>query len=89
MTAQAEFRFAGPELEPHDRARLGRQLLLVKGLMGDGKWRTLSEIEALTGAPQASISARLRDIRRMGLRVERKRAGPERGTWLYRVEVAS
>lgn len=42
----------------------GKQLGEVLSVMEDGRWRTLGDIEALTGAPQASISARLRDLRK-------------------------
>lgn len=39
-----------------------------------------------TGAPEASASARLRDLRRAGLTVERRRRGdPKAGLWEYRV----
>jgi len=32
-------------------------------LMRDGHWRTLAEISAATGHPEASVSARLRQFR--------------------------
>ena len=83
MSAQPEFNFAGPSLTPSDKQRLGRQLLRVRDLMQDGRWRTLAEIEAATGAPQASASARLRDLRRLRLNVERRRISE--GLWEYRV----
>jgi hypothetical protein len=52
-------------------------------------WRTLAEIETATGFPQASISARLRDLRKPKFGpyiVERQRRRP--GTWEYRVRCA-
>lgn len=70
-----------------DRKRLTLQLDVVKNLMADGVWRTLAQIEDITGAPQASISARLRDLRKErfgGYRVDRTRS-PTLGTWWYRV----
>jgi hypothetical protein len=71
-----------------DGERLTKQLEHVRKLMADQIWRTLLEIEAITGFPQASISARLRDLRkdRFGsYRVERRRrAGPVM-IWEYRV----
>jgi len=54
--------------------------------MSDGQWRTLGELSALTGDPEASISARLRDLRKPrfgGLTVERKYI--RRGLFAYRV----
>lgn len=77
--------FRGPDVTPTDRRRLGKQLLLVKGVMSDGAWRTLAELEALTGAPQASVSARIRDLRASGLEVLRERVAPGSGQWRYRV----
>lgn len=68
-----------------DRKRLGKQLLLVKGVVVGAGWLTLARISELTGAPEASVSARLRGLRKLGFTVETCRAGPDRGTWLYRV----
>jgi len=90
MTQEA-FTFDGATIEPElDNERLGAQLLRVRGLMQDGKWRTLAEISAFTGDPQASISARLRDLRkpRFGERsLQRRRRGEaERGLFEYRLE---
>jgi hypothetical protein len=54
------------------------QLVRVRELMRDGKERTLAEISEITGDPEASVSARLRDLRRpkYGLwTVRRKRIG--------------
>jgi hypothetical protein len=56
----------------------------------DGKWRTLADISAVTGDPEASVSARLRDLRKVkfgGLSVQRRYAGG--GLWQYRVLPAS
>ena len=47
-----------------DNDRLQQQLGRVRKLMLDGKWRTLEQIEQSTGDPTASISARLRDLRK-------------------------
>lgn len=78
--------FDGPFLVEADHARLGRQLDVVRCLMLDGRWRTLGQIEECTGYPQASVSARLRDLRKPrfgGYAVERQRRSP--GTYEYRV----
>jgi hypothetical protein len=66
-----------------DGARLGAQYLRVRDLMRDGVWRTLEGISAATGDPQASISARLRDMRRNGFTVERRYIA--NGLWEYRM----
>lgn len=65
-----------PEL---DKSRLKAQLVRVRELMRDGKWRTLSEISEITDDPESSVSARLRDCRkaRHGLwTVNRRRRSP-------------
>lgn len=73
----------------HDEARLLGQLVRVRTLMLDGVWRTLSEISVATGAPEASISARLRDLRKtkFGSYVVESQPRGERaaGLWEYRV----
>lgn len=60
-----------------DGARLGAQREAVLALMQDGQWRTLAAIRAAIGqGSEASISARLRDLRKpkYGTRtVERRR----------------
>ena len=82
--------FDGPVYEPeHDHARLTGQLLRVYTLMTDEHWRTLAEIEAMTGDPPASISAQLRHLRKrkFGSFVVEKRTRGERaiGLWEYRL----
>lgn len=90
-TAPSLFDFDGATYSPKlDRGRLNRQLAAVANLMRDGAWRTLAEIEAETGEPQASISARLRDLKksRFGSHIVEKRRLPgaeNRGVWQYRV----
>lgn len=72
--------------EARDGERLARQMGRVRAVMGDGAWHTLPEIASLTGYPEASISARLRDLRKAkfgGHVVERRFAG--HGLWQYRV----
>jgi hypothetical protein len=69
--------------ESLDGARLRTQYDRVRDLMIDGRWRTLSEISLDTDQPEASISARLRDLRRAKWNVERRRRGG--GLWEYSV----
>ena len=59
-----------------DRKALSKQFETVKGIMGDGNWHTLPELAHKTGAPEASVSARLRDLRKLrfgGWEIERER----------------
>jgi len=73
-----------------DRARLGRQAQAVWDAMVSGKVHTLQTLEAATGHPQASISARLRDFRKPEYgchTVERLRSGEGRGLYLYVLRV--
>lgn len=83
-------RFDGETFDPAlDADRLTRQLDTVRRLMADGVWRTLAEIHAASGVPEASASARLRDLRkaRHGAYtvLRRRRDMPTRGIWEYRV----
>lgn len=71
---------------PRDHARLTSELHRVLNVMLDGSWRSLAAIAEVTGAPEASISARLRDLRKPkfgGYIVERRHVG--NGLWHYRV----
>ena len=47
-----------------DHDRLSRQLRLVFTLIQDGQWRTPEDFEARLGERWASVSARLRDLRK-------------------------
>jgi hypothetical protein len=72
--------------EDRDGERLIRQARVVFDLMQDGKWRTLADIAARTKEAEASISARLRDLRKKrngSYRVEREYLAG--GIWQYRV----
>jgi hypothetical protein len=69
-----------------DYQRLKGQLLRVFELMQDGKWRTLGEIADGAGGSEASVSARLRDLRKQkyGARqIQRERVCG--GLWRYRM----
>jgi len=68
------------------QARAKSQLELVWQMMCDRQWHTLAEIAEHANCPQASASARLRDLRKpeFGSRcVERQYF--ERGLFRYRV----
>lgn len=58
-------RFDGADYRPpRDHTRLAGQLQRIWECMRDGQWRTLPEIHAITGDPEASISAQLRHLRK-------------------------
>lgn len=85
-----DLRFDGTTYEPqHDKVRLGAQFTRVRDVMRDGAWRTLRELSEATNSPEASVSARLRDLRKPrfgGLTVERRRRGaPKDGLHEYRL----
>jgi hypothetical protein len=57
--------FDGDTYEPdRDHERLSGQLQRVYELMRDEHWRTLEAISRNTGGTEASVSARLRDLRK-------------------------
>jgi len=72
----------------HDRdfSRLKNQGERVYRFVQNGEWTTLREISAATGAPEASVSAHLRDLRKPkfgGHIVEKQYVGS--GIYQYRV----
>ena len=69
-----------------DGRRLAAQHQRVLSLMSDSKWRTLAAIALETGDPEASISARLRDLRkeRFGAYCVQRRY-VARGLYEYRI----
>lgn len=84
------YKFDGPVYDPvFDRKRLTKQLGKIYDLMIDGRWRTLGEIEAVIGAPQGSISAQLRHLRKKrfgSYRVDKQRRGDKSsGLFEYRL----
>ena len=69
-----------------DSQRLGSLLSRVFGLMVDHEWRTLFDIHENTGGTEASVSARLRDLRKQKFgahEIGRRRV--EEGLWEYQV----
>ena len=66
-----------------DRSRLAPQMQRVHDFVLGAGWTTLGAISEATGDPEASVSARLRDLRDMGFRVEREFVA--RGLHRYRV----
>lgn len=89
LTARA---FSGPAYTPEtDNPRLSRQFTRVFQLMEDGLWRTLREIADETGAPEASVSAQLRHMRKPrfgGHQVNKRHRGPaDHGLYEYQLQV--
>ncbi|MBG95081.1 MAG: hypothetical protein CL793_07495 [Chloroflexi bacterium] len=85
--------FSGSTYDPNeDFERLTSVLRRVRHLMvGErGRWWTLAELAARTGASEAGVSARIRDLRKRqngGYNVENRRRGD--GLWVYRVSKGS
>lgn len=70
-----------------DGLRLSKQYDRVRELVIDGQFRTLAEIAAQVQAPEASVSARLRDLRRAGYQVDRRYV--RRGLHAYAVRIVA
>lgn len=90
LLEQVEMRLeSGPVvLERGDIVRMGKQRATVLAYMAGGAWWTLADLAEATDYPEASLSARLRDFRKPKYgahTVERRRTGPGRGTWEYRL----
>ena len=74
----------GATINPtRDTARLAAQMQRVHDFVFGAGWTTLGAISEATGDPEASVSARLRDLRDMGFTVEREFVS--RGLQRYRV----
>lgn len=90
ISARRTPRFDGPAYSPgDDDARLTEQHVRIRSLMLDGQWRSIRDIAAATGDPEASISAQLRHLRKLRFGayiVEREPSGDRsRGLFRYRV----
>lgn len=79
--------FDGSTYEPRlDHARLSGQLKNVFLAMSDHRWWTLAELAVRSGGTEASISARIRDLRKSrfgGHVIDRRRT--DRGLFEYRL----
>lgn len=77
----------GSTYDPYlDRVRLNDQMMRVYRWMMGGKFLTLRELSMLTGDPESSVSARIRDFRKDqfgGNTVNRRRI--TEGTWAYQL----
>lgn len=70
-----------------DMDAISRQCRAVWAVVKDGEWYSLERIKELTGAPEASVSARIRDLsNKHGCTYEKKRDPNHRGLWWYRFE---
>ena len=83
-------RFDGSDyVDDRDRKRLTGQILRIHSLMSDGAWRTLREIADKTGDPEASVSAQLRNLRKVRFGKhevgKRNRGNPSGGLFEYRL----
>lgn len=83
--------FGGSTYDPaQDGSRLRAQLAKVRSFMFRHAWVTLAQISEHVGAPEASCSARLRDLRKQefgGYEVQRRRVEGQRGLFEYRLSI--
>ena len=92
LGVQLPMKFDGPDYDPHwDDTRLTGQIQRIWSVMKDGTWRTLAEIEGLTGDGQASISAQLRHLRKPRFGeytvLKRRRGIKEQGLFEYQLTI--
>jgi hypothetical protein len=75
----------GETFDPaEDGERLSQQYERVVEAVKDGEWWTLAALAKAVGSPEASVSARLRDMRRDAWIVERRRVPGGNGLHEYR-----
>lgn len=83
--------FGGGTFDPKlDGGRLKALFDRALALMSDGQWRTLAQVHEQIGGTEASVSARLRDFRKIefgGYCMESLRDPKQgrRGLWWYRL----
>jgi len=83
--------FDGPAYDKAlDKPRLTKQMLRVfDALNRSTRWLTLGEIGSITGAPESSISAQIRNLRKAqfgSYTVDKRRRGEKKsGLWEYRL----
>lgn len=78
-----------PQGSTYEKARDGKRLTeqakRVFQVMKFGEWKTLSQISHITHDPEASVSARIRDLRKAGYRVDRRHV--DKGLHEYRLVI--
>ncbi len=86
MNAQPDLFFRGETYDAErDGKRLRRLLDRVEAFMSDRQWHRLPAIQAACGGTEASVSARLRDLRKFrhgSHLIERRNVAG--GVWEYR-----
>jgi hypothetical protein len=73
-------------VQARDGERLATQHTRILEAMQSGGWWTLRELSAATGAPEASVSARIRDLKKTRFgshKIESQYV--RRGLWQYRM----
>jgi hypothetical protein len=74
--------------EKRDGDRLKKQLAAVRSIMLRNGWVTLKDLAAQVQAPESSVSARIRDLRKPqfgGYTIERQYVS--KGLWKYRIKI--
>lgn len=81
--------FDGVDYQPElDFVRLTGQMEKIYNLMQDGNWRTLRQIATITEAPEASVSAQLRNFRKTRFGAHKvNRIRIENGLYAYQLAV--
>lgn len=86
---QPELSFDGATFDQAlDGKRLGAQLRIVHAVMFTGKWFSLADLAWFADCPEASASARLRDLRKAkfgGHKIDRRRVPGGNGLHEYRL----
>lgn len=80
----ADIRGATFDLD-RDGQRLTAQQMRVYNVVKSGDYYTLSQLSTITGDPEASVSARIRDLKRFGFDMRKEYVS--RGLWRYRMVV--
>jgi hypothetical protein len=78
--------FSGADYQnDRDNKRLTGQLLKIYDIIKDGNWRTLNQISYEARAPEASVSAQLRNLRKKPFEKNIERRHIKNGLYEYRL----
>ncbi len=77
-----------PQLTFDDRLRLRTQSERVLAALASGQWVTLAELARIARGSEAGVSARLRELRKLGHVVDRERVAGGNGLHRYRLAPA-
>ena len=82
-SGHSKLKIFGAPISKEAEESIHRSRPKVKDIMSDGNWHTLEEMSNLCRISQASVSARIRELKHYGMEYDRQLL--TKGTYKYRV----